>query len=227
MRDGFHDELSALERLLAAEGDRVAVALRDASRALLTGDVELAQRTIRGDDDVDTLHLGLERGVEQLLARQAPVAADLRLVLAILHANLHLERIGDQSVTIAKLTQLASGLPPDRTLIAVLSEVCERAEQMLQVAMRAFADRDLAVARSLADLDELIDRANRRAVDHVLALGSDPTRREWGLRMLVVSRCLERVGDRCVDIGEQTAYLVSGEFQEFTDASRSPTCHHT
>lgn len=227
MRDGFHDELSALERLLAAEGTRVAVALVDGSRALLTGDVEAAERAIRGDDEVDALHLQVERGVEQLLARQAPVAADLRLVLAILHVNLHLERIGDQCVTIAKLTQLASGLPADPTLVAALSEVCERAGQMLAVAMAAFTDRDAAAAWSLTGLDELIDRANRRAVDHVLALGSDPSRREWGLRMLVASRCLERVGDRCVDIGEQTAYLATGEFEEFTDASRSPTCHHT
>jgi len=219
MRDGFHDELTALEQLLQQEGVRTLQALRDASRALLSGDVDLAGRTILGDDDVDAAHLRIEQGVEQILARQSPVAVDLRLILAILHVNLHLERIGDQCVTVAKLTQLAYGLPPDDALMEAFAEVCARADEMLVVAMTAFGARDLVAAHTLVGLDELIDRANRRAVDHVLELGSDQRRREWGLRMILISRCLERVGDRCVDIGEQTAYLVTGEFREFTDAS--------
>jgi phosphate transport system protein len=85
--------------------------------------------------------------------------------------------------------------------------------------MTSFADRDLAGAESLVDLDELIDRANRRFVKHVFELGNEPELREWGTRMIIVSRCLERIGDHAVDIGEQTAYLVTGEFREFTDAS--------
>jgi phosphate transport system protein len=88
---------------------------------------------------------------------------------------------------------------------------------MTRVALRSFQRRDLERAEALVDLDELIDRTNRRLVGHVLGL--DAEHREWGLRMLVVSRCLERIGDHAVDIGEQTAYLVTGEFREFTDAS--------
>ena len=71
----------------------------------------------------------------------------------------------------------------------------------------------------LVDLDELIDRANRRVVNRLLEIGGDQETREWGLRMILVSRCLERIGDHAVDVGEQTAYLVTGEFREFTDAS--------
>jgi phosphate transport system protein len=95
-----------------------------------------------------------------------------------------------------------------------------RAEEMIELAMDAFAKRDLAEAESLVELDELIDRANRRVVQHVLSLGSDPKLQEWGLRMMIVSRCLERIGDHAVDVGERVAYLVTGEFREFTDASR-------
>ena len=84
--------------------------------------------------------------------------------------------------------------------------------------MDSFAARDAEKAQTLVELDELIDRTNRRLAERVLEL--DAGDREWGLRMLVVSRCLERIGDHAVDIGEQTAYLVSGEFREFTDASR-------
>ena len=105
-------------------------------------------------------------------------------------------------------------------LEASLQEMGERAEEMIRVALDSLANRDLQAAESLVDLDELIDRSNRRVVGQVLALGSDPERLEWGLRMITVSRCLERIGDHAVDIGEQVAYLVTGEFREFTDASR-------
>ena len=94
-----------------------------------------------------------------------------------------------------------------------------RAEKMIRVALESFAERNAERAETLVDLDELIDRANRRFVQHVLSFGRDPTLQEWGLRMIIVSRCFERIGDHAVDIGERTAYLATGEFREFTDAS--------
>jgi len=128
--------------------------------------------------------------------------------------------MADYCVTVAKLTKLMGGLDVSGDqILSSLEDMGQRAEQMLRVALDAFADRDLEKARSLQDLDELIDRANRRVVQQVLRLGSDPERHEWGLRAIIVSRCLERIGDHAVDIGEQTAYLVTGEFREFTDAS--------
>ena len=141
------------------------------------------------------------------------------LVLAILHDNLHLERMADYCVTIAKLTKLVRDVPHDTTLIEGFEEMGARAEEMIRVALDSFSARNLEQAETLVDLDELIDRANRRVVNHQLELGTEPERREWGLRMILVSRCLERIGDHAVDIGEQTAYLVTGEFREFTDAS--------
>jgi phosphate transport system protein len=141
------------------------------------------------------------------------------MVLALLHNNLHLERMADYCVTIAKLTKLVYGIAPDAKLMESFEEMASRAEEMIRVALDSFARRDLEGAESLVELDELIDRANRRAVHHVLALGSNQELREWGLRMIVVSRCLERIGDHAVDIGEQTAYLITGEHREFTDAS--------
>ncbi len=155
------------------------------------------------------------------MARQTPVAVDLRLVLAMLHTNLHLERMGDYCVTIAKFTKLMHGLGPhDERIVESLEEMGARAEEMIRVALDSFRDRDLAKAESLVELDELIDRANRRAAEDVLALPEEA--REYGLRTLFVSRCIERIGDHAVDIGEQTAYLITGEFREFTDASDRP-----
>ena len=128
--------------------------------------------------------------------------------------------MADYCVTVAKLTKLMGGLDVsgDRILDS-LEDMGQRAEQMIRVALDAFADRDLEKAKSLNDLDDLIDRANRRAVEDVLSLGDSVEEREYGLRMLVVSRCVERIGDHAVDIGEQIAYLVTGDFRELTDAS--------
>jgi phosphate transport system protein len=220
MRENFHEELAGLEADLQAESDLVLRSLRAALASLEHGDRELAEEVIRFDDEVDERYLAIENGIQNLLARQTPVATDLRLVLAILHTNLHLERCADYCVTIAKLVKLTADLSGDAGLIDAFGEMGSRAEQMLRVAVDSFAARDEVRAETLVELDELIDRANRRAMEQVFAIADDLEKRRWGLRMLIVSRCLERIGDLAVDIGEQTAYLVTGEFREYTDASR-------
>ena len=204
--------------MLQEEGELVIRSLRGALRALVEHDVELADEVIAFDDEVDGRYFAIEEGIQSLLARQTPVAVDLRLGIAVLHVNLHLERMADYCVTIAKLVKLAPETADPR-LIEGFEEMGQRAEEMTRVALDSFADRDLERAESLVDLDELIDRANRRVVHHVLELGTTPELREWGLRMLLASRCLERIGDHAVDIGERVAFLVTGEFREFTDAS--------
>jgi phosphate transport system protein len=219
MRISFQEQLDELEASLRHEGDLVLRSLRAAVEAVCTQDTELADEVIAFDDDVDAQYFEVEQRIELLLARQTPVASDLRLVLAMLKDNLHLERMGDLCVTIAKLTKLTQGLPPDDTLLTGFREMGERAEQMIRVAVESLENRDQEAAESLLELDELIDRANRRVVNRLLEIGGDAETREWGLRMILVSRCLERIGDHAVDVGEQTAYLVTGEFREFTDAS--------
>ena len=219
MRVTFQEEIDTLQASLLEEGELVLRGVRGAINALRENDPELADEVIAFDDEVDASYLAIQQGIESLLARQTPVAVDLRFVLAVLHSNLHMERMADLCVTISKLTKLAHGLPPDETLLEGFEEMASRAEEMIRVALEAFVNRDVEGAESLMGLDELIDRANRRVVNHVLELGADPERREWGLRMIIISRCLERIGDHTVDIGEQVAYLVTGEFREFTDAS--------
>src|SRR6476619_1243366 len=192
--------LEQIEAQLQEMGQRVLSAVRGAIRALEERDRELADEVIAFDDEVDNHFLGIEHAIQGLLALQTPVARDLRLILAMIHINLLLERSADGCVTIAKLSKLVSDIEPDPALVAVLSEMGERAE-------------------SLVELDELIDRANRRFVERLVDVMGAPDAREWGLRMVVVARTIERIGDRAVDIGEQTAYLLTAEFREFTDAS--------
>ena len=220
LRISFQEELDRTEAGLQEEGELVLRALRGALNALAEQDAELSDEVIAFDDQVDAIYFRIQGSIQALLARQTPVAGDLRLVLALLHSNLHLERMGDYCVTIAKLTKLVSDFDPDPELMDAFADMGARAEGMTRVALDSFSSRDVEGAESLVEMDEMIDRANRRVVGQVLALGSDPERLEWGLRMITVSRCLERIGDHAVDIGEQVAYLVTGEFREFTDASR-------
>jgi phosphate transport system protein len=220
LRTSFTEELAQLEAALQEEGELVLRILRSSLNALARGDEELADEVIRFDDEVDSRYVAIEEGVQSLLARQTPVAADLRFVLAVLRVNLHLERMADYCVTVAKLTKLMGNLSVSGEAISrSIEDMGQRAEQMIRVAMDSFASRDAEKAQTLVELDELIDRANRGAIEDVLSLGDSADEREYGLRMLVVSRCVERIGDHAVDIGEQVAYLVTGEFREFTDAS--------
>jgi phosphate transport system protein len=219
MRVTLQEELDQLEASLQEEGSLVLRALRGSLNALARQDEELADEVIAFDDEVDRCYVAIEEGIQSLLARQGPVAVDLRNVLAVLHINLHLERMADYCVTVAKLTKLVQNTPQDSTLAEALDDMGTRAEEMIQTALDSFASRDVATAESLVEMDELIDAANRRFVHQILSISADPELREWGLRMLLVSRCLERIGDHAVDIGEQTAFLVSGQFREFTDAS--------
>jgi phosphate transport system protein len=219
VRVEYRRRLDQLEASIQEQGEFCLRALRGAIDALEAQDAELCDEVIAFDDEIDTRYHRIEKLVEETLALETPVAGDLRLVLAVLHNSIHLERIGDQAVTIAKLTKLTADLETRHDLVEGLRDMGERCEEMVKIALDSFAERNVQRARSLVDLDELVDRTNRRVTDKVLEMASSPGLQEWGMRMIVVARCLERIGDNAVDIGEQTAFLVTGEFHEFTDAS--------
>ena len=219
MRTEFQSDLDALEAGFQESGDVVSRAIRAVVDALRTQDVELCDEVIAYDDEIDERYRTLESRVQLVLARQTPVATDLRLVLALLHASIHIERMGDQCVTIAKLTKLSSHLETRQDVIESLVDMGDRCVEMVRVALDAFAKRDAELARTLHELDDLVDRGNRQVFDDVLRSVSDTQGLEWGMRQITVARCFERIGDNAVDIGEQTAFIVTGELSEFTDAS--------
>jgi len=225
IRRRFHEELRALEGEVQQTGTEAQLLLERALQALARGDPVICDEVIRGDDEVDQLYLDVERRILHLFALQTPVAFDLRLLTALLHINLHLERIADQAVNIAKITKLADGLPPNPTVLQHLEEMGAIALGMVGAAMHALARRDLELTRSLPEMDDPLDRLNRGMLQLVLAVSEDKRVLEWGIRMYVVSRQIERIGDNAVDIAEQVAFLVTGEFHEFTDASH-PEIEH-
>jgi phosphate transport system protein len=218
-RQAFQQHLDTVEEELQAHARLVLRALDRSVQALLAGDEQLADRVIAEDDDNDESYLRIEDEVQRLLALQTPVATDLRLILAILHVNLHLERMGDQCVNIAKLTKLTLGLVIASELLESFKTMGEQAELMTIEAMRAFAERDVERAERLVIMDSVINAENRDLARRIMAIGGDESMREAGLRAILISRCIERIGDNAVDIGEQTVFLVTGEFREFTDAS--------
>ena len=175
---------------------------------------------IADDDRIDGRYLEVHQGILSLLALQAPVAGDLRIVAALLHVISHVERMGDQCVNIAKLVPLAGHEPPaDEELLGNLIRMGELARSLVVQCKQAFERRDVAPGQDLVRQDDEIDRLNRASFHRALEIGDDPDRREWAMHMMLVARCLERIGDNAVDIGEQTAFVVTGLFREFEDAS--------
>jgi len=221
MRLAFHEQLQRMELDLLSLGELAATSIERSTRALIEQDEDAARRVIEDDDPIDDLYLKIDRGVLEMLALQSPVAADLRLISAILHSCLHLERIGDQAVNIAKIQLATKDLPGSASMRQQIGEMGELVVEMVRTAMEAFAKRDAELCRRLNTMDDPVDRLNRRTHLEALKLADDPRALDWGLHMNLVARALERVGDNAVDIGEQVNFLVTGRFEEFTDASAS------
>ena len=214
-----HEELEAAEGELLSEGSLVKKQLQRVLQALETRDAELAESILAEDDLVDDLYVATHTRVMNLLALQAPVAGDLRLVSVILHCNLHMERMGDLCVNIAKFVMNQHPYPSDSPMLARLQEMGHRVAGMLDVAMSAFAQRSLELAEELPLKDNVVDRLNRGMLDDLKGYAGDERSFEWATNLVLVARYLERFGDHAVDIGEQIAFLVTGVFKEFTDAS--------
>ncbi|HET7928171.1 MAG TPA: phosphate signaling complex protein PhoU [Actinomycetota bacterium] len=218
-RPHFHEELEKRELRLLALGELAGNAVQKAVEAVMEHDDEAADAVIAGDDDIDAIYLELDREMLALLALQQPVAADLRLVSVIIHASLHLERIGDQAVNVAKVYQVSANLPRNAAIVQQIGEMGHIVVDMVRLAMDALRRRDLELCTRLPNMDDPVDRLNRNMHFEVAKLADDPKALDWGMHMNLAARALERVGDNAVDIGEQVSFLVSGEFREFTDAS--------
>jgi phosphate transport system protein len=222
-RARFQDELRHLEEQALEGLDMVVEALDRALEALQHQDVELASLVIADDDRIDGRYLEVHQGLLSLMALQAPVATDLRLVASLLHVIKHIERMGDQCVNICKLIPLSGhDAPADAELVARIEKMGELVRSQVTQARQAYSLRDVALAEDLVRQDMEVNRLNRECFARALAIGDDPDTREWASYMMLVARSLERIGDNAVDIGEQTAFVVTGLFREFSDASHAP-----
>ena len=208
-------EVSALDGLVL-----VSTALQRTLEAIEHQDVELAQIVVADDDRIDGRYLEIHQSLITLLATQSPVATDLRLISALLHVMKNIERMGDQCVNICKMIPLTGNEPPaDEEMVRLILGMGSQTRALISQAKRAFAERNVEMARDLVRQDDLVDDLNRECFRLALEIGDDADRREWAMTMLLAARAIERIGDNAVDIGEQVAFIVTGLFREFEDAS--------
>lgn len=218
----YQEELEDLEKRALEAVGMVIDALERTLEAVEHSDVELAELVITDDDRIDGRYLEIHQSTLTLLATQAPVATDLRLIAAILHVMKSVERMGDQCVNMAKVIPLTGHEPPqDELLMKDLMTMGRQVRSMLGQARRAFESRNVELARDLVRQDDVVDNLNRETFRRAIEIGDDHDVREWAMTMLLTARALERMGDNAVDIGEQVAFVVTGLFREFEDASRS------
>jgi len=218
----FREELRRLEEQALGALDLVVESLDRTLEALRHQDIELAAIVVHDDDRIDGRYLEVHQGILSLLALQAPVASDLRLVAALLHVIKHAERMGDQCVNIAKLLPVVGTEPPsDPELLGRVCRMGKLARSEVLQAKRAFLLRDATLAEDLVRQDEEINRLNREVFRAAVEVGTDGDRREWAMTIMLMARAVERIGDNAVDIGEQVAFVVTGLFREFSDASRT------
>jgi phosphate transport system protein len=220
-RHQFRESLRELEQQTLGGMDMVVGQLDRALEAISYQDVELAGMVVVDDDRIDGRYLEVHQGVLSLLARQAPVAGDLRIVAALLHSIRCVERMGDQCVNIAKLVPLSGyEAPKDKDILDSIERMGQLARSQVSQAKEAFASRNVELAQDLVRQDAEINKLNREIFRRAVEVGDDLDVREWAMFMILVARCLERVGDNTVDIAEQVVFVVTGLFREMADASQ-------
>jgi phosphate transport system protein len=220
VRVQYQEELERLEASALDGLNLVTDALTRTLEAVEHQDVELAQIVVADDDRIDGRYLEVHQSLITLLATQSPVATDLRLISALLHVLKNIERMGDQCVNICKMIPLSGNEPPaDQEMVGLILTMGKQARTLIGQAKRAFEDRNVEMARDLVRQDDVVDNLNRECFHLALAIGDDADKREWAMTMLLAARAIERIGDNAVDIGEQVAFVVTGLFREFEDAS--------
>ncbi|HET8956308.1 MAG TPA: phosphate signaling complex protein PhoU [Solirubrobacterales bacterium] len=219
-RAEYLGELATLEACALGGLDLVNTALARTMEAVENQDVELAQVVIADDDRIDGRYLEVHQSLITLLATQSPVATDLRLISALLHVLKSIERMGDQCVNVCKVIPLTGNYAPvDPRMVDLIVQMGGHTRTLIVQAKRAFEERDVEMARDLVRRDDAVDELNRECFHLALEIGDDADTREWAMTMLLAARAIERVGDNAVDIGEQVAFVVTGLFREFEDAS--------
>jgi len=219
-RTQYQEELDRLEASALDGLNLVNSALERTLEAVEHQDVELAQIVVADDDRIDVRYLEVHQSLITLLATQSPVATDLRLISALLHVLKNIERMGDQCVNVCKVIPLTGNEPPaDAKMVDLILGMGKQTRTLISQAKRAFQDRNVEMARYLVRQDDFVDDLNRDCFRLALEIGDDADKREWAMTMLLAARAIERIADNAVDIGEQVAFVVTGLFREFEDAS--------
>ncbi len=211
VREAYHRDLHKLKSDLIGMAALVSSAIGDAVLSLKNRDVELAQKVIDMDDEVDNAHYKIEDECMRLLMLQQPMARDLRLIISVLKMNIDLERMGDLALEIAVITKITASAPPVKPLIDIprMSEICR---EMLSSTMKAFEDKDIELAKITAkrddEVDMLFDQIRRELISYMI---EDPKKLTGAQHLTFVARYLERIGDHITNLCENIVFMVNGE----------------
>jgi phosphate transport system protein len=220
LRSALENELRRLQNELLGLGNLVHQSIIKSIEVLKEGDIDAAKRLIAADKDVNRKRFEIESDVLVLIARQQPLARDLRTMAAVLGIATELERIADYSKSSARNTVKLRIRPPV-TILMEISQMAEQAADMLQGALKSFIGRDLEMAKRVAskdpEVDHLYDRIYRELMTNVIA---DPGSIESASDLMWVAHNLERTADRAVNICERVIFTVTGEMKELDDSER-------
>lgn len=210
MRHKFEVQLMELKKKIVTMGDMVHEAIEQAVQSLKNRDLELAEKVINNDEQINIYEQEIEQLCTHLVATQQPFASDLRKIVASYKIIASLERMGDLSVDIAKISVRIGPVPIIKPLID-LPKMTELIIKMMHIAVEAFINEDVELARSLADIDHEVDEYYKKVFEELNdMMGKDPRLAAQGVYLLLTARYLERIGDYCTNIGEEVIYMELG-----------------
>ncbi len=212
-RDAFHHELDELEEAVVQMGTLVEAAIASSVQALIQRDAALAQQVIDGDDTVNEQQRSIRNRTFGVIARQAPVARDLRELVTIQLVINELERMGDHAVGVAKNAIRLAAQPPVKAVVD-LPEMAKLVRQQVRDAIQAFVDVNIVDAREICSRDDEVDHLYRQIFEELLASMRDAENVPQATSLLFVAHDLERIADRVTNICEDVIYMVTGEIEE-------------
>ncbi len=220
----YDAELDNARNLLMEMGGTVEQQVRNACKAFVTHDVELATEVSQADDRINQLELELDELCINIIARRQPAATDLRTLISIMNASTDLERIGDEADRIAKMARATSHLEYPADQYSDIRDIATQVSKILADALDAFARLDSDSALAVIESDEAIDHAYRNIVrSRGMSMREQPNDLERALNILWSARALERIGDHSKNIGEYVVYLVKGRDVRHADAASAIT----
>lgn len=220
-RRTFHHELDEVRDDLVRLAGLVTEALAAGTAALLAADLREAERIIELDDEIDELSLQIDEHCFRLLALQAPMATDLRQVIAAIRMSSEIERSGDLVTNTMKATRRLYGHDLDPRIRGLIERMSSQVHRLFRLAIDAYVDRNEGLAAALDDMDDEVDELHAEYIKTIFEVyegGDAPL--QLAVQLALIGRYYERIGDHAVNVGERVRYMVSGWLPEHTGAAR-------
>ena len=218
-RRTFHSQLDEITRDITRLAARVTETIPRGTEALLSNDLQAAQEIIDDDDILDRLSIDIEERCYAALALQAPVASDLRAIIAAIRLVSEIERSGDLMTNVCKAARRVYPMELPPTVRGLLQQMSEQATKLFRMCMDAYVEGDSALAAALDDIDDRLDDLHADYIQAVLTWGGDGDIQK-AVQLALVGRYYERIGDHAVNIGERVRYMVEGWLPEQAGAAR-------